>query len=55
MNIRTDIICSEYDVDLKDKVAMGETEFPKQPNTNIDEKTLADPRLGANLGLQAEV
>lgn len=42
MNIRTDIICSECDVDLKDKVAMGETELPKQPNTNTDEKTLAD-------------
>lgn len=51
MDIRTDIICSECDVDLKDKVAMGETELPNQPNTNvidiksqsnIDEKTLAD-------------
>ena len=42
MNIRTDIICSECDVELKDKVAMGETELPKQPNTNTDEKTLAD-------------
>ncbi len=51
MNIRTDIICSESDIDLKDKVAMDETELPKQPNSNVvdinsqsnaDEKTLAD-------------
>lgn len=51
MNIRTNIICSECDIDLKDKVAMGETESPKEPNLTIvdiktkeglDEKTLAD-------------
>lgn len=42
MNIRTDIICSECDVDLKDKVIMGETKLSNQPNINIDEKTIAD-------------
>lgn len=35
MNIRTDIICSECNVDLKDKVIMGET-------NGIKEKTISD-------------
>ena len=35
MNIRTDIICSECDVDLKDKAIMDET-------NGIKEKTISD-------------
>lgn len=35
MNIKTDIICSECDVDLKDKTVMGET-------GKIKEKTIGD-------------
>lgn len=48
MNIRTDIICSECDVDLKDKLVMGETMEPRKTIVDIktkeqlDEKTLAD-------------
>lgn len=42
MSNQYSIICSECDVDLKDKVIMGETKLSNQPNINIDEKTIAD-------------
>jgi hypothetical protein len=47
MNIRTDIICSESNIDLKDKIAMGENSTPlpsadNQSTEIISEKTIAD-------------
>lgn len=51
MNIRTDIICSECDVDLKDKMVMGETSIGSvttlpsvkaKEGIEMSEKTLSD-------------
>ena len=47
MNIRTDIICSECDVDLKDKAITGET-------NGIKEKTISDLFTQAVISAQGQ-